>query len=92
MAIEQARKLLEKVKTDQALAKKLENASNEEREKIITGMGYDFTEEEFKTAMAESGQLSDSDLDAVAGGDSATWVAAGATVVGAAAGAAAAAA
>ena len=78
--VEQAKELLERLRTDAELSARLEEASNEERIKIVTEeLGYDFTEEDFQAAVGELGlaELSDEDLEAVAGGSSATWFAAG---------------
>jgi predicted ribosomally synthesized peptide with nif11-like leader len=78
MAVEDAKKFIEKLRSDPELGKKLETASDEERVKIVSQEGYDFTPEEFKTAALEmSPELSDEDLDAVAGGGAATWVGVG---------------
>ncbi len=65
MSIESAKELLEKIKQDASLAEKLEKASGEERKKIIEEAGFDVTQDEVQQAY---GELSDDDLDKVAGG------------------------
>lgn len=94
MSVEHARAFVEKLRSDPELVKKFEAASEDERPKMAQGMGYTFTKDDLRTVAKEGeAELSDEDLEAVAGGASATWVGlgvgAGAT---AAAGAAAAAA
>ena len=67
MSVESAKKFLEKYKSDEAFAKSVNEAkSAEERNKIILGAGFDFTQAELNEC--RGGELSDADLDAVAGG------------------------
>lgn len=67
MSVESARSFLEKVKSDDDFHLKLVKAgSNKEmRQQVIKDAGFDFTEEDWKTARAE---LSDEELDQVSGG------------------------
>ena len=91
MSVESAKAFLQKVKSDEALGKKLQDAADDDARKAIASeAGADFTKEEMKEVMkaASSKELSDDDLDAVAGGSSAGWVAAAAGIGGAAAAAA----
>ena len=100
MSVESAKAILEKIKNDSEFGAQLEAESDEtKRIQFMKDAGFDFTKEEFKQAAKEmaaaagiSDELSDDELEAVAGGSSAVWVGTGAAVVGAAAGAAAAAA
>lgn len=93
MSVESAKACLEKLRADADFAAKLEKAGDDAgRVKIIEDAGFDFTKEDFKEAAAEMApeELSDKDLEAVAGGSSGTWVSMG-TSTGVAAGTAAAA-
>ena len=66
MTIESAKEFLEKVKTDEEFADRIRKAtSREKRREIARSEGFDFTPEEIKNATDE---LSEEDLDAVAGG------------------------
>ena len=65
MSIESAKALIEKIKTDEEFAKKVTGfQSAEARNAFVKEAGFDFTEAELKEVQAE---LSDEDLDAVAG-------------------------
>jgi len=66
MSAESVKLFVEKIKTDEEFAKKLkgfEDASA--RKAFVKEAGFDFTDEEVKQIQ---GELSDEDLDAVAGG------------------------
>ncbi len=94
MSVQSAKALVEKLKADPEFGKQLEQEENiDKRVEIMKDAGFDFSKEEFRQAVMEmssdSGELSDDDLAAVAGGKSGTWVGVG---TGAASGAAAAAA
>lgn len=67
MSVESARTFFEKVKSDDDFhLKVVKTGSNKEkRQQVIKDAGFDFTEEDWKTAKAE---LSDEDLDQVSGG------------------------
>ncbi len=66
MSIEQAQAFIEKVKNDEDLAKRLNEAQDSEsRLNIAKELGYDFTPEEARQA---SEQLSSDELEHVAGG------------------------
>ncbi len=74
MSIESARAFYQKFTTDQALRTQLQSAASEKRTAIIQEAGYDFTQEEWDAVIAqvseavESGELDESQLEAVAGG------------------------
>lgn len=66
MSIESAKTFMERMKTDQDFAKKVMAAKDaDERRALVKEEGYDFTAEELKELGDE---ISDSELDAVAGG------------------------
>ena len=66
MSIESAKAFVEKVKSDEAFAKRISEASSkEERGEIAKAEGFDFTPEELNNVTSE---LSVEELDAVAGG------------------------
>jgi predicted ribosomally synthesized peptide with nif11-like leader len=75
MAQEDAKKFIEKFYSDKTLREKMKAAQNdEEKKKIAKDLGLSFTKEEFEKAYRASKELSDEELDAVAGGSSAAWV------------------
>jgi predicted ribosomally synthesized peptide with nif11-like leader len=90
MSVQSAKDFVAKVKGDKSLADSLGSADDDARRKIAADAGFDFTRVEMKEALSEgnSKQLSDADLDTVAGGASASWVGTAAGVGGAAAAAA----
>ncbi len=91
MSVQAAKDFIAKLHEDKSLAGSLESAGDDDaRRKIAAGAGFDFTKAEMSEALSAGGskQLSDDDLDTVAGGSSATWVGTGAAVGGAAAAAA----
>ena len=66
MSIESAKAFLERVENDEDFRKELvDRTSAEERMKFAKAQGFDFTKEEIDSLKYE---LSDEDLDAVAGG------------------------
>ena len=70
MSIESAKAFLERMKTDEDFAKKVTACKDSDRRMaFIKGEGFDFTVAEISTV---KGELSDEDLDLVAGGD--TWL------------------
>ncbi|MDW7674570.1 MAG: Nif11-like leader peptide family natural product precursor [Bacillota bacterium] len=65
MSVESAKQFLERMKTDEEFAKKVMGCKDaEERMAVVAEAGFDFTAEEVNEV---GGELSDSDLDAVAG-------------------------
>ena len=91
MSVQSAKDFVAKVKGDKSIADSLGSAADDDaRRKIAADAGFDFTKAEMSEALSAGGskQLSDADLDTVAGGSSASWVSTGAAVVGAAAAAA----
>ena len=90
MSVQSAKDFVAKVKGDKSIADSLGSAADDDaRRKIAADAGFDFTKAEMSEALSAGGskQLSDADLDTVAGGSSASWVT-GAAVGGAAAAAA----
>jgi predicted ribosomally synthesized peptide with nif11-like leader len=96
MSIENARAFYEKVKGDQSLQQKIGEQAKEkpaEMEAIIIKVaaenGFQFTLEEMRTVIAEvapkGGELSDAELEAVAGGglSKGSWIAASISTLGA---------
>ena len=89
-----ARELLKEIATNPDFAKSLEAAADvSAKQQILAEMGYgDVTQDEVEAAVKEieaqapvSGELSEEDLEAVAGGRTVEWVIAVSTVAGAAA-------
>jgi predicted ribosomally synthesized peptide with nif11-like leader len=71
MSIESAKAFLERVSDDEDFRKELEaQTSKEERIKFVKSQGFDFTKEEIDSIKNE---LSDEDLDKVAGAGSWGW-------------------
>ena len=67
MSIESAKEFLVKYSADATFAKSINDAKSvEEKKKVILGAGFDFTQAELNEC--RGGELSDADLDAVAGG------------------------
>ena len=87
MSKESAKLFIAKMQADDKLAKELHDLGSEEsRAKKVKALGFDFTKDELNAVIADSkGELSEADLDSIAGGGAATWVGATAGVVGAAA-------
>ena len=83
MSVESAKEFLKKLAKDEAFKKSIESASDEEKQKIVKEAGFDFTKDEIKEVVGGSSELSDADLEKVAGGSAVTWVSAGASVGGA---------
>ena len=82
MALEDAKTFLDKVFSDEEFRVKMKaTTTNEEKKKISDVMGLSFSQEELEQAYKERTELSDAELDAVAGGTSAAWVTAGGAVV-----------
>jgi predicted ribosomally synthesized peptide with nif11-like leader len=66
MSLEAAKALIEKMKTDEAFAKKVMSVEDvTERVALINAEGFDCTAEEIKAVQSE---LSDDELDDIAGG------------------------
>ncbi|MDR1977879.1 MAG: Nif11-like leader peptide family RiPP precursor [Synergistaceae bacterium] len=70
MSIEAAKGFLVKLTEDKEFAEKLNaTQSDEGRLKMAKDFGFDFTNEELKLCVASTGELSDDDLEKVAGGE-----------------------
>jgi predicted ribosomally synthesized peptide with nif11-like leader len=66
MSLEQAKLFMEKMKTDEAFRAKIMSVQGvSERLQMANSEGYDFTEEEIKTVLAE---LGDAVVEGIAGG------------------------
>ena len=71
MSIESAKAFLERLKNDEDFRKSVgERATSKERMEYVKKAGFDFTMEEIATLKEE---LSDIELDGVAGGSSKCW-------------------
>jgi len=70
MSLESAKEFLEKIKIDSDLRQKVQKIQNKEaRFGYIRSLGYDFTPDELKSLCDDMpDELSDEDLEAVAGG------------------------
>ncbi len=66
MSVESARALCQRLSTDEAFRKQLEDTSAEERYKILQAAGYELTQEEWKTVCNE---MNEQELEAIAGGN-----------------------
>ncbi len=65
MSLESARAFVDRFKKDEEFRQSLQDADQEKVRAILEAEGFEFTEEEYDTARSE---LSDEELDAVAGG------------------------
>ena len=69
MSIESAEKFFRRFKNDSKFYSSLKNASDDEaRRKLIEAEGYDFSKDEIKHVMCLPIELTNGDLEAVAGG------------------------
>ncbi len=68
MAIEHALKFLKKMTADNAFADKVMEADHVELRKILSASGWAFTEDELFLAAEKLNELSDEELDTIAGG------------------------
>jgi predicted ribosomally synthesized peptide with nif11-like leader len=74
MSIENAKAFYERMSTDEAFRNQYQNATtDDERRQFLMVAGYDFTSEEWQTAVAEiskssDGELSNAELESVSGG------------------------
>jgi predicted ribosomally synthesized peptide with nif11-like leader len=67
---------ISKVSTDADFRASLQNASAEERREILSQNGFDgITREQVESYSTTSGELSESELEAVAGGRTSIWIA-----------------
>ncbi len=90
MSVESAKSFLKKVSKDKDFATKLSGAgSDDARKKVAQDAGFSFSKAELDQiapgSSAKGAELSDKDLEAVAGGSTVGWVGTTASVVGAAA-------
>ena len=79
MSVESAKAFSEKFSADEAFRKIFEDAADDEaKKKAASDAGFEFTKDEIKTVLSEKkGQLSEAELESVAGGSSGTWIAVG---------------
>ena len=74
MSIENAKAFYERMSTDEAFRTQYQNVTtDDERREFVIASGYNFTPEEWQTAVAEiskspQGEISDAELEAVSGG------------------------
>ena len=69
MSVESAKAFLAKVQKDAKLQKQLKAAANVgDKLKIAKAAGFEFTGKEFQSLRDKAGELSDQDLEKVAGG------------------------
>lgn len=81
MSVQNAKDFLKKYSNDGDFKSKLEAAaSDDDRKKMVKAAGFDFTQAELKEVMGASAELSDDDLEKVAGGNAPEWVAVGVVV------------
>lgn len=67
MSVASAKSFLDKIKTDATFAKAVRGAATpKERTALVNGAGFDFTQTELD--QARQGELSDQELESVAGG------------------------
>jgi len=78
MSLESAKEFLNEFQGNADFRSSFENAGDDEaRRQLAHDAGYDFTKEEVSNAMRADAKISDDDLEAVAGGKSAAWIAVG---------------
>lgn len=101
MSVESAKTFMKKLTSDADFRAQVEAAKTEDdRKNVVKAAGFDFTMEELKSAVPANfhksidskAELSEADLEKVAGGKSASWVGTTASAAGAGIAAAAAAA
>jgi len=81
MSVESAKNFLKKLTSDEEFKKSIENAaSDEDRQKVVKDAGFEFTKAEIKEVVGSNSELSDADLEKVAGGSALEWAAAGAGI------------
>jgi len=81
MSVESAKAFLAKFNSDSDFRAKLEGAGDAAAtQAIVKEAGFEFSKAELKECAAASSELSDADLEKVAGGNTAEW---GSVVVGA---------
>ena len=87
MSVESAKNFLKKFAKDDDFRAQLEKAADlEARQVIAKAAGFDFTKAELHECVSANSELSDDDLENVAGGSACGWVGAGGGVVAAGAG------
>ena len=75
MGAEDAKKFVELVYSDKKLRDRMKaTKTKDEKKKISDDLGLFFSKEDMEKALSAKTELSDEDLDAVAGGGSAVWV------------------
>ncbi len=85
MSVASAKAFLKVVADDASLRTKIEAADDSGRQAIAKDLGFIFDKSDVKAALGVSGELSEAELEAVAGGGTADWIGATASVTGAAA-------
>ena len=83
MGFDDAKKFVDLVYSDKKLRDRMKvSKTDEERKKISDDLGLSFAKEDLEKAFSAKTELSDEDLDTVAGGSSAVWVGIGVGVAG----------
>ncbi len=83
MGFDDAKKFVDLVYSDKKLRDRMKvSKTDEERKKISDDLGLSFVKEDLEKAFSAKTELSDEDLDTVAGGSSAVWVGIGVGVAG----------
>jgi len=87
MSVESAKEFLKKLQEDAELKKAIEEAKEDTAKvkKIVEDAGFSFTKQELEEAMGVTGsqELSEEDLEKVAGGSTIGWLTAAAGIGGA---------
>lgn len=87
MSVESAKEFLKKLQEDAGLKKAIEEAKEDTAKvkKIVEDAGFSFTKQELEEAMGVTGsqELTEEDLEKVAGGSTFEWVQAAAGIGGA---------
>ena len=91
MSVQDAKVFLKKLAEDPGFRAQVESVDDAGKQQIADSLGLSFTKEEIESLAPQVAdeELSDEDLEAVAGGKSAPWTGAAASAAGAAAAAAA---
>lgn len=83
MSVENAKKFLQRLESDEAFRKKIADADGfEARVAIVKGEGFDFSKADMEKAHPTSdGELSDEELESVAGGSASSVITGIATTI-----------
>ena len=83
MSVDSAKSFLERLKSDEAFRKSINDAKSfDDRVALVKGSGYNFTKEEMEQAHpAGGGELSDEELESVSGGNASSVITGIATTI-----------